>query len=131
MRRCWSVLFFVFAAPAYAVDGAGLQLIDIFGVLVLLFGAALPFLLVAGLIVFFVLAVRAVAYGRPGDDTLRFEVLPPAIGEIEFTNEEADLMQRAKIFFTGTHFRVGDRKFDTLADALADADETKLGVHES
>ena len=44
-----------------------------------------------------------------------------ATEEVQFTDEEANDMQRWNIFSNGRVFRVGDLKFDSLNEALAAA----------
>lgn len=39
-------------------------------------------------------------------------------------------MHRWNIFFNGTQYRLGDRKFGTLAEALAAANRAKIGNDE-
>jgi hypothetical protein len=125
MLRCLLVLLSLLSSSAHAVDGVGLQLGDAFLVIVVLFSAAAPLLLFAGLLFAIVLIARAAMRGPQVDSLASEDALPPAIGSVAFTDEEADLMQRCNIFFNGTQYRRGESQYDTLAEAAADAIDGK------
>jgi hypothetical protein len=125
MLRYLLVLLALLSSPAHAVDGAGLQFGDIFGVLLVLFYAAALLLLLAGIVFLIVLIARVVMRGPQVDSSASEDALPPVIGSVAFTDEEADLMQRCNIFFNGTQYRRGERQYDTLAEAAADAIDGK------
>ncbi|HET9646115.1 MAG TPA: hypothetical protein VFP68_22800 [Burkholderiaceae bacterium] len=93
--------------PAGAVDGAGLHVEDVFGILAILFGAALPFLLVGGTFVLAVLMVRSISR-KASSDGGAFEpdaLLPPASGQVSITTEDIGLMLQWGVFFDGTNYR--------------------------
>lgn len=52
-------------------------------------------------------------------------VLSSATKVAEITDEEAGLMQRWNIFFNGKQYRLGTLEFNTLAEALAAANNVK------
>jgi hypothetical protein len=122
---------FAFSSSAFAVDGAGLQLSDIAFLLAYLLLAASPFIAVVGALVIVVLLVRRLVGKPPKRAADQLDVLPPATGDIQFTEEQASLMQRWNIFFNGRQYRMGGLKFDTLAEALAAAQKDILASNDS
>lgn len=93
--------------------------------------AASPFIAVVGALVIVVLLVRRLVGKPPKRAADQLDVLPPATGDIQFTEEQASLMQRWNIFFNGRQYRMGGLKFDTLAEALAAAQKDILASNDS
>lgn len=110
MRHSWGFLLLVCCSQALAVDGAGDQTLGMLVLLILLVA-------IAGIAS---LALIIVQYLRGSRDTTQvpIEVVPSDTDVIQFSDDESNLMQRWNIFSNGKMFRVGDRKFDTLSEAL-------------
>jgi membrane protein implicated in regulation of membrane protease activity len=105
--------------PSYAVDGAGLGLADIAGMLIMLFAAALPIILFLAFALVIALVVRAVF--RSSKPQVVPDNLAPTVSPTALSREDIEVMQRWNIQFNGTLFRVGDSCYERLVEAVSAA----------
>jgi hypothetical protein len=117
MSKLHVLLLCCVALPARAVDGAGLRLAEVVGFGAVLFGAALPALLIAALLF---LVIRGFSKRKRGEmATLEGTNAEPPASVL--TGDEIETMNRWSIFFNGTSFRRGDHLYESLAEAVAAA----------